>query len=83
MRLLNAYLDLQIKSENGGLDFLIYDKRDDLNFEIVNFPFMVSCIPKNSAIGVFCSQLIRYARICSRFLAFRLKSRGLLERLKR
>ena len=33
-----SYLDLRIKSENGILDFSIYAKRDDLNFEIVNFP---------------------------------------------
>ena len=78
-----AYLDLRIKSENGRLDFSIYDKRDDFNFEIVNFPFMDSCIPKKSALGVFYSQLLRYARICSRFLAFKVKSRGLVERLIR
>ena len=78
-----AYLDLKIKAENESLDFSIYDKRDDFKFEIVNFPFIDSCIPKKSAWGVFYSQLIRYARICSKFQSFRLKAKGLVERLIR
>ena len=76
-----AYLDLRIKSENGVLDFSIYDKRDDFNFEIVNFPYMDSCIPKKSALGVFYSQLIRFARINSSYQAFKIKCKSLAERL--
>ena len=44
---------------------MIYDKRDDLNFEIVNFPFLdgdVSCSPSYM---VYISQFIRFARVCS------------------
>ena len=74
-----AYLDLRIKSENGVLDFSIYDKRDDFNFEIVNFPYMDSCIPKKSALGVFYSQLIRFARISSSYQAFKIKCKSLAE----
>ena len=43
----------------------IYDKRDDFKFKIVNFPFLdgdVSCSP---SYGVYISQLIRFARVCS------------------
>ena len=39
--------------------------QDDFNFEIVNFPFLdgdVSCSP---SYGVYISQLIRFARVCS------------------
>ena len=39
----------------------LYDKRDDFDFSIVNFPFLSSNIP---AYGVHISQLIRYARAC-------------------
>ena len=53
------------------------------HFEMVNFPFMDSCIPKKSSLGVFYSQLLSYARICSRFLAFKVKSMGLVETLIR
>ena len=40
----------------------IYDKRDDFNFKIINFPNMCSNIPASPAYGVYISQLIRYAR---------------------
>jgi len=36
-----------------------YDKRDDFNFPIVNFPFMCSNIPAAPAYGVYISELIR------------------------
>ena len=39
-----------------------YDKRDDFNFPIVNFPFICSNIPAEPAYGVDISQLIRYFR---------------------
>ena len=43
----------------------IYDKRDDFNFEIVNFPFLDGDVPRAPSYGVYISQLIRFARICS------------------
>jgi len=39
-----------------------YDKRDDFNFPIVNYPFFESNIPSSPAYGVYMSQLIRYSR---------------------
>jgi len=39
-----------------------YDKRDDFNFPIVNFPFICNNIPAAPAYGVYISQLIRYSR---------------------
>ena len=43
-----------------------FDKRENFNFKIVNFPYLDSNIPRNPAYGVYISQLVRYARICSR-----------------
>ena len=43
----------------------IYDKRDDFNFEIVNFPFLDGDVPCSPSYGVYISQLIRFARLCS------------------
>ena len=77
-----AYLDLKMKVENVNLIFSVYDKRDDFNFDVVNFPFMDSCIPKKSALGVYYSQLIRYARICSNFIDFKCKGKNLTVRLR-
>ena len=37
-----------------------FDKRDDFNFPIVNFPFLSSIIPSAPAYGVYVSQLILY-----------------------
>ena len=70
-----AYLDINIVSESNNLKFSVYDKRDDFSFEIVNYPYLDSCIPRKSALGVFVSQLIRYARICSTYKDF--SERGL------
>ena len=43
----------------------IYDKRDYFNFEIVNFPFLDGDVPRSPSYGVYISQLIRFARVCS------------------
>ena len=66
-----SYLDLLLKYDNfHRLQVKLYDKRDDFNFDIVNFPFLSSNIPQSPAYGVFVSQLIRYARafLCMRIL---------------
>ena len=76
-----AFLDLKINLNNSQINFSIYDKRDDFNFPIVNFPHMDSCIPKKSALGVFHSQLIRYMRLNSNFLGFRERCKLLKEKL--
>ena len=60
-----SYFDnlLNIDS-NGRLTTTLYDKRDDSDFAIVNFPFLCSNVPLSPAYGVYISQLIRYARAC-------------------
>ena len=35
------FLDLHLSVANGFVSFKIYDKRDDFDFDIVNFPFLV------------------------------------------
>ena len=54
----------------GQLSTKIYDKRDDFNFKIINFPNMCSNIPASPAYGVYISQLIRYARASSNYSDF-------------
>jgi hypothetical protein len=48
----------------------LYDKRDDINVPIVNFPFIFSNIPAAPAYGVYISQLIRYSRACGSYQDF-------------
>ena len=52
------------------------------HFNIVNYPFLDSCIPRKPALGVFLSKLIRYARICSRLDDFCLRAKQLVVKLK-
>ena len=57
----SSYLDCYLYIENGKLTTRLYDKRDDFNFPIVNFPFLSSNIPSAPTYGVYVSQLICYA----------------------
>ena len=55
------YLDLTFIIDSGGkLSTRLYDKRDDFDFHIVNFPYLSSNIPSGPSYGVYISQLIRY-----------------------
>ena len=58
-------LDLDFSITNGIVSTKIYNKRDDFNFEIVNFPFPYEDVPRSPPYRVLVSQLIRFARICS------------------
>ena len=56
------YLDLTFIIDSGGkLSTRLYDKRDDFDFHIVNFPYLSSNIPSGPSYSVYISQLIRYA----------------------
>ena len=42
-----------------------FDKWDDFDFDIVNFPFLDGDVPRSTSYGVFISQLIRFSRVSS------------------
>ena len=74
-----SYLDLLLSIESDGqLRTSLYDKRDEFNFHITNFPFLSSNIPSSQAYGVFISQLIRNASACSSYEYFILRAARLL-----
>ena len=76
------YLDLTFIIDSGGkLSTRLYDKRDDFDFHIVNFPFLSSNIPSGPSYGVYILQLIRYARCCSHYDDFRYRHKCLVDRL--
>ena len=60
-----AFLDLHLSISNDIVSTKIYDKRDDFDFEIVNFPFLDGDVPRSTSYGVYISQLIRFARASS------------------
>ena len=64
------FLDLNLSTTNGIVSSKIYDKRDDFNFEIVNIPFLDGDVPRSPSYGVYISQLIRFARVCSNVKEF-------------
>ena len=66
----SSYLDCYLYIDKGKLTNRLYEKRDDFNFPIVNFPFLSRNIPSAPAYGVYVSQLIRYARVCSNYQDF-------------
>ena len=66
---------------DGQLHTSLYDKHDDSNFNITNFPFLSSSIPSSLAYGVFISQLIRYARARSSYECFILRAVRLSNKL--
>ena len=52
-----AFLDLHLSISNDIISTKIYDKHDDFDFEIVNFPFLDDDFPRSTSYGVYISQL--------------------------
>ena len=50
-----AFLDFHLSISNAIVSTKLYDKRDDFDFEIVNFPFFNGDIPCFSSDGVYLS----------------------------
>ena len=55
------FLDLYLSISKGFVSSKIYDKRDDFDFDIVNFPFLDGDVPHRPIYGVYIYQLIRFA----------------------
>ena len=49
-------LFLNLYVTNSIVSSKIYDKRDDFNFELVNFPFNDGDVHRSSSYGVYISQ---------------------------
>ena len=73
------FLDLHLSISNGFVSSKIYDKRDD--FDIVNFPFLDGDVPCLPSYGVYISQLIRFARVCSKVDDFNTRNKCLTAEL--
>ena len=48
-----AVLDLNLSIHNDIVSTTIYDKRDDFNFDIVNFPFIDGDVPQRPSYCVY------------------------------
>ena len=69
------------KVSNGFVSSKIYDKRDDFDFDIVNFPFLDGDVPRSTSYGVYISQLIRFARVSSHVADFNARNKSLTNKL--
>ena len=75
-----SFLDLHLSISDGSG---IYDKRDDFDFGIVNFPFLDGDVPHSASYGVCVSQLIRFARVSGRVGGFGNRNKVLTAKLLR
>ena len=60
-----SFLDLHLSISDGFVKTKSYDKLDDFNFGIVNFPFLDGDATRSTSYGVYIFQLIRSARVFS------------------
>ena len=74
-------MDLHLSISNGFVSSKIYDKRDDFDFDIVNFPFLDGDVPRSTSYGVYISQLIRFARVSSHVVDFNARNKSLTAKL--
>ena len=75
------FLDLHLSISNGFVSSKIYDKRDDFDFDIVNFPFLDGDVPRSISYEVYISQLIRFARVSSHVADFNACNKSLTAKL--
>ena len=75
------FLVLHLSISNGFVSSKIYDKRDDFDFDIVNFPFLDGDVPHRPSYGVYISQLIRFARVFSHVDDFNTRNKCLTAKL--
>ena len=76
-----AFLDFILSIHNDIVSTKIYDKRDDFNFDIVNFRFLDGDVPRRPSYGVYISQIIRFARASSHVTDFNNRNKFLTAKL--
>ncbi|MES9951112.1 MAG: hypothetical protein ABW118_19310 [Candidatus Thiodiazotropha sp.] len=74
-------MDLHLSVSDGFVSTKMYDKRDDFDFEILNFPFQDGDVPRATSYGVYISQFIRFARVSSHVDDFNARNKILTAKL--
>ena len=75
------FINLHLSILDGFVSSKFYDKRDDFDFDIVNFPYLDGDVPRTTSNGVYISQFIRFARVSSYLADFNAGSRSLTAKL--
>ena len=76
-----AFLDLNLSIHSDTVSTKIYDKSDDFDFDIVNFPFLDCDVLRRPSYGVYSSHLIRFGRASSHVTDFNNRSKFLTAKL--
>ena len=77
-----TFLDIDISiNRNKTITTKIYDKRDDFNFTINNFPNLSGNIHNARSHGIVISQLIRYCKVCMESKDFITRIKTMMEKL--
>ena len=76
-----AFLELHLPISNDIVCTKIYDKRDDFDFDIVNFPFLDGDCPRSTSYGVYISHFICFARASSHDTGFNTRNKLLTQKL--
>ena len=75
------FLDLHLSVSNGFVSSKMYDKCNNFDFDIVNFPFLDGDVPRRASYGVYMSQLIRFASVCNHVTDFNSRNKCLTAKL--
>ena len=75
------FYDLNLSISNGTVSTKIYDKREEFDFDIFNFPFLVGDVPRRTSYGVYISQLIRFARASSNVSDLNCRNKAIIAKL--
>ena len=78
-----SFWDLHLSISDGFVKTKTYDKRDDFDFDTVNFPFLDGDVLRSASYGVYISQLIRFARVSSHVDDFNTRNKVLTAKLLR
>ena len=76
-------MDLHLSTSDGFVKTKIFNKQYDIDFDIVNFPFLDDDVPRSTYCGVYISQLIRFARVSSHVDNFTTQNKVLTAKLLR
>ena len=78
-----SFMDLHLSISDDFVKTKVFDKRNDFDFDIVNFPFLDGDVPRSTSCGVYSSQLIRFARVSSHVDDFNTRNKVLTAKLLR
>ena len=62
---MKPFSDLDLQITNGIVSTKFYNKWDNIEFEIFNFPFLDGDVPHYPSYGVYILQITQFARVCS------------------